>query len=84
VDDQWYRGRKVNGEEGIFPISFVEKVNKIKSCCALHQYAAQAADELTLCVGDEVSIIREMQGWYMGYNARGVSGMFPATFVELN
>ena len=82
VDGQWYKGRKMNGQEGILPINFVEKLVK-KTCKATFGYDAKDTDELTLKVGDIVTITEEIEGWLRGCNNRGECGMFPATFVEI-
>jgi len=81
VDDQWYKGRKANGEEGIFPKNFVEEA---VSCTVTFNYDAKDHDELTLKVGDVIVIAEEIEGWYKGSNDRGQSGMFPSTYVQKN
>jgi hypothetical protein len=82
VDHQWYRGRRFDGEEGIFPINFVEKVTVKKRCRVKFEYSAQAGDELGLRLGEEINVTEENSGWFWGYNNRGETGMFPCSFVE--
>ena len=83
VDDAWYKGRNMKGEEGIFPISFVEEMSVVRRCKVLHDYAAAADDELGLKQGETIIITEELEGWFQGCNLSGEPGMFPSTFVEM-
>jgi sorting nexin-9/18/33 len=49
----------------------------------LFEFVASSADELTIKVGETVTIDTEASGWYSGTNSRGESGLFPANYVEL-
>lgn len=40
VDDDWYRGRNPNGQEGIFPKDFVEIVKDVGAAPAMARYVA--------------------------------------------
>ncbi|ODV96033.1 hypothetical protein PACTADRAFT_49453 [Pachysolen tannophilus NRRL Y-2460] len=56
---------------------------KIKYCEALYDYQAQGNDELTLSVGDKISIITEDDGsgWTEG-EIDGDTGLFPTGYVK--
>ena len=53
----------------------------LRRCKALFPMDAQNATELTLRVGDIISIEKEADGWFLGTNTRGERGIFPASFV---
>lgn len=50
-------------------------------CRVLFDYDAQRDDELSLRVGDIVTILREDDGWWEG-EFNGAVGVFPSNFVE--
>lgn len=46
------------------------------------EFVASSSDELTIRVGELVTIDSEASGWFSGTNDRGESGLFPANYVE--
>jgi hypothetical protein len=49
----------------------------------LYDYRAQEADELTLAVGDVITIVsKDSEGWWTGLS-KGKKGLFPANYVEM-
>ena len=55
-----------------------------KRCVALYNYEARHSDELSLCEDDDLFITDTVAGgWYEGRNAKGKSGLFPSTYVEI-
>ena len=56
---------------------------KVAQCRALYDYRAQEADELTLAVGDVITIVsKDSEGWWTGLS-KGKKGLFPANYVEM-
>ncbi|KCV73289.1 myosin I [Fonticula alba] len=56
---------------------------KLPQCRALYDYAACEADELSLSVGDVVSITaKDDGGWWTG-TCNGRKGLFPSNYVEM-
>lgn len=57
--------------------------NIIQQCRALYQYNANLNDELSLSVGDLITIQQKQpDGWWIG-ECDGRTGIFPATYVQL-
>ena len=56
-------------------------------CCgeqvvAMYDYQAQRSDELSMKRGDVVTVLyRDNDNWWMGENAEGKQGFFPANYV---
>ena len=51
---------------------------------AIYDYDATDDDELTIAEGDTISLVHHEGDWYEGTNKRtGLSGQFPAAYVEL-
>jgi hypothetical protein len=46
-------------------------------CRVLFEYEAQRDDELTLQVGEELTILQEDEGWWLGLAYDGRQGLFP-------
>lgn len=60
-------------ENPLHPIAF---------CKSLYDYTPNLPDELTLHVGDVISVYRKQDdGWWIG-ECNGSVGIFPATYVE--
>eukprot|EP00012_Vannella_robusta_P008485 CAMPEP_0206203342 /NCGR_PEP_ID=MMETSP0166-20121206/12787_1 /ASSEMBLY_ACC=CAM_ASM_000260 /TAXON_ID=95228 /ORGANISM="Vannella robusta, Strain DIVA3 518/3/11/1/6" /LENGTH=310 /DNA_ID=CAMNT_0053622591 /DNA_START=563 /DNA_END=1495 /DNA_ORIENTATION=+ len=81
----WWEGEN-KGKHGMFPGNYVELVaadDGKKRCTVKFEFVASSADELTIKVGETVTIDTEASGWYSGTNSRGESGLFPANYVEL-
>lgn len=55
----------------------------IGQCRVLFDFHARYEDELSISVGDVLSIHAETSGWFDGSNRQGGFGMFPCDFVEL-
>ncbi|EMD32803.1 hypothetical protein CERSUDRAFT_143382 [Gelatoporia subvermispora B] len=54
-----------------------------KVAVALHDFNAASSDELSLKVGDRVTVLNEVtDGWWMG-ECNGRSGLFPTTYTEV-
>lgn len=51
-------------------------------CRAEFPFEGQEADELTLRVGDILTVYALVEDWYEGVNAAGQRGIFPANHVE--
>lgn len=51
-------------------------------CRAEFPFEGQEADELTLHVGDILTVYALVEDWYEGVNANGQRGIFPANHVE--
>ena len=73
----WCTNRE--GKSGWVPESFVRR--KDSTCVALRDYDAT---ELTVSVGDIVTISDEESGWFWCTDARGQSGWVPADRVEID
>ena len=97
VDDYWFRGSTLDGEEGTFPPSYcwepdpsnyvsalkAEKHRVEKYAQVLHSMSAQLEGEIDLVEGDIVKIVEIIdKDWYRG-EANGVLGVFPASFVRV-
>jgi len=49
----------------------------------LYDYAADGQDELSISIGEVLTVVApESNGWMFGTNAKGETGMFPASYVE--
>jgi SH3 domain len=46
----------------------------------LFEYTAEAVDELSLVVGEEIIILQEISGWYRARDLRGNEGLLPGTY----
>ena len=51
-------------------------------CRVLFEYEAQREDELTLVPGEELTILQEDEGWWLGAMPDGRQGLFPSNFTE--
>merc|ERR1712063_62664 len=81
----WWEGEN-KGKHGMFPGNYVELIaadDGKKRCVVKFEFIASSADELTIKVGETVTIDTEASGWYSGTNSRGESGLFPANYVEV-
>merc|ERR1712137_1246188 len=87
----WWEGEN-KGKHGMFPGNYVELIaggaaaaagDGKKRCVAKFEFVASSADELTIRVGETITIDTEASGWYAGTNSAGESGLFPANYVEL-
>ncbi|CAH8583171.1 unnamed protein product [Heterobilharzia americana] len=55
----------------------------LKAVC-LYDYMANEEDEISFHVGDEIVRIEQIdEGWWLGQNAEGQFGLFPANYVGL-
>ena len=82
IDDSgWWEGES-RGHRGIFPGNYVELLSP-KRCRVKFEFTAENDDELTINVGDIITINSDTEGWFSGTNDKGQSGMFPANYVEL-
>ena len=93
IDDSgWWEG-SLNGKEGMFPGNYVElneggkaaarapAAPQQRKCRVQYEFVAQGPDELTIHVGEVITIDAENEAWFTGTNARGQTGMFPANYV---
>jgi len=97
VENQWWTGRnKSTGKTGQFPVVFTkgwdgkskstkaapkEKVLKVK---ALYNYDATCEGELSISVGDIITVTNKNTGslsWWEGTGPKG-HGQFPSAYVE--
>merc|ERR1712232_424038 len=84
-DSGWWEGEN-KGKFGMFPGNYVELIQADdgkKRCLVKFEFTASSSDELTIRVGETVTIDTEASGWYSGTNDRGESGLFPANYVEV-
>jgi hypothetical protein len=96
-DSEWWRGTNGTGH-GLFPASYVRLLadpdadgpSTIKgapevTAIALFDFDASADDEISFTDGERlVDIIQDSDDWWIGTNAGGKRGLFPATYVELS
>jgi len=87
VDESgWWEG-EIQGKRGLFPGNHVELIESSKTgtrkCRAAYDFKAEEVGELSIIEGEIITVLEETEGWYMGMNARGQKGLFPANFVEL-
>jgi len=66
------------GKSGWAPNSYLE-ING-DSCTALHDYDAT---ELTIAVGEELTVLNEESGWFWCKNKEDCTGWVPVDCVEL-
>lgn len=89
--DGWCEGI-LNGKRGVFPDNFVKFLDKDvvirtkketdRKCRVVFSYKQDHVDELSLNVGDVISVIGEdEEGWWRGI-LNGKEGVFPSNFVE--
>lgn len=100
-DSGWWQG-ELNGKIGIFPSTFVKLEDNsfssisYKLCQSLYEYSGQDSEELSMKVGEQFSIVSEIEGffiyhinllflkgWYYVYNSEGNYGRIPSNYVEL-
>jgi len=49
----------------------------------MFNYEAQDDDELTVVVGEVLTIEYEDSGWYIGINNAGMRGRFPSNYCDM-
>lgn len=49
---------------------------------ALHDHTAVESDELTFRAGEEIHVVYDVEGWYLGRTSDGRKGIFPANYVK--
>jgi len=98
IDDSgWWRG-ELKGKSGQFPRNYVEvhegseedfktaqsnsQLTKLR-CKVLYEFESSSPDELTVKVDEIITIDSEAEGWFIGRNEKGQSGMFPANYVQV-
>jgi hypothetical protein len=54
-----------------------------QKCSALYDYEGENDYELSIKEGEILTISSEMEGWYMGTNEQGASGLFPCNYVQI-
>jgi len=54
-----------------------------RRCKVLYEFEASSTDELTIRVDEIITIDSEAEGWFIGKNEKGQSGMFPANYVQI-
>mmetsp|Transcript_10641 Transcript_10641/g.26052 ORF Transcript_10641/g.26052 Transcript_10641/m.26052 type:complete len:171 (+) Transcript_10641:880-1392(+) len=90
----WWTGF-VRDTKGQFPAAFVRKISDIpdneapmmilKMGEAIQDFDGVGENELSLKVGDNISITALGEGWYVGMKVgTGESGIFPAETVRIN
>eukprot|EP00094_Tigriopus_californicus_P005635 TCALIF_05432-PA protein Name:"Similar to DNMBP Dynamin-binding protein (Homo sapiens)" AED:0.05 eAED:0.05 QI:0/0.53/0.43/1/0.8/0.87/16/1294/2068 len=97
VDDHWLRGSSLGGNHGTFPPAYcweLDATNYVPAQAAqrhmvekyaqvVHSLQAQLAEEIDLVAGEIVKIVEIIdRDWYRG-EARGQTGIFPASFVKI-
>jgi len=53
-----------------------------KSMIAIHNWQAQSAKELSLKVGDVISVLQDDGNWWVGVSSNGEQGYFPSNYVQ--
>lgn len=53
-----------------------------RKCLVKFDFTAENDDELTIVVGQTITIVSEAEGWFCGTNDQGKTGLFPANYVE--
>jgi hypothetical protein len=87
VDESgWWEG-EFNGAVGLFPGNHVQMLDDNskkarKKVKILFDFDASSPDELTVKEGQTISVESENQGWYIGVNEKGETGLFPANYAE--
>ncbi|CAK1545849.1 unnamed protein product [Leptosia nina] len=87
----WWRG-ELRGRKGMFPDNFVTVLQENATnrnsvvqgrCRAVFSYQPANPDELSLCVGDVLDVLGEVEeGWWQGRRS-GRVGVFPSNFVVM-
>jgi len=93
----WWEG-SCKGRTGMFPGNYVEVIKEAASpaptaapaaaapatrkCIVKFDFTAENDDELTIVVGQTITIVSEAEGWFCGTNDSGKTGLFPANYVE--
>jgi len=97
VDESGWWGGELKGKSGQFPRNYVEihegseeefknaqaAAHPLKRCKVLFEFESSSPDELTVKVDEIITIETETEGWFIGRNDKGQSGMFPANYVTL-
>ncbi len=68
------------------PAAVPPAAEKVETCTALYDYAAQAAGDLSFSAGQVIQIVQrteDQNGWWTGV-ANGQQGVFPGNYVQLN
>lgn len=86
IDDEWYYGRDKRGCEGVFPINYVNKISPESEDVAyvrvLYDFAAQAPEDLSIKMGDTVTIFYRINDEWLFGQKGPYQGQFPANFVD--
>lgn len=81
VDDQWLKGKRSDGQIGIFPSNFVEDVENLYE--ASFDYHSDVAEDLSFSTGETITVTSKDKGeWWSGETKDGRSGDFPSVFVQ--
>eukprot|EP01100_Stratorugosa_tubuloviscum_P002506 TRINITY_DN1583_c4_g1_i1.p1 TRINITY_DN1583_c4_g1~~TRINITY_DN1583_c4_g1_i1.p1 ORF type:complete len:596 (+),score=287.24 TRINITY_DN1583_c4_g1_i1:53-1840(+) len=80
-----YTNQSTNINQSNYASTLVTTNNPVKYCRALYQYNAENDAEVTIKVGDVLSIDKlDDDGWYRGMNlTTGKQGRFPSNFVTV-
>eukprot|EP00730_Choanoeca_flexa_P008138 TRINITY_DN12449_c0_g1_i4.p1 TRINITY_DN12449_c0_g1~~TRINITY_DN12449_c0_g1_i4.p1 ORF type:complete len:844 (+),score=197.66 TRINITY_DN12449_c0_g1_i4:107-2638(+) len=91
VDADWFKGRKRNGLEGLFPRSFVQvelepgldPSTQPLVVMALYDYESSHDGDLPVQAGDEVEVLEQMEGWVRAKRqSDGAEGLIPLDYLE--
>ncbi|XP_067897240.1 SH3 domain-containing protein 19 [Heterodontus francisci] len=95
LDSEWCKG-KLNGREGTFPNAFVQicsgepstvkqqpSVNKKGKAKALYDFVGENKDELSLKVGDMITLLESIDADWLKGELQGKKGIFPRNFVQI-
>jgi len=97
--EDWWEG-ELEGKHGMFPQSYVkvtrhgsiEDLTSVESqyktltatCTTTFKFEGQDDDELSFEAGESLMIEKDMDGWYLGRNAKGEMGIFPANYIKMD
>lgn len=72
--------RPVNGTKAPSPRHLPANVHRVR---VLFEYSGKAADELTIRLGDVITVTKEVSpDWWIGENEQGHVGLFPSAYTE--
>jgi hypothetical protein len=85
VTDEWSHGKNAAGKAGTFPSAYVVVIDlsKVKkTALAKFDFAATKPDRISFSKNEQIDVFVEVSSeWWLGRNAAGQTGLFPASYV---